>query len=310
VLPDGHALRDLPADDTELDARALAGEVASLIDTDTQRYETVGFEDSRPVEEPTSLEPSDVAILLRKRTHLKEYERALAALNIPYTVASGIGFYESTEIIALRNLFRVLADPSDDLALYSLLRSPIFGFEDSRVISLWTGIDRERLGEGELWEALSRTDDEQLTTAREQLQQWCHAAGVDSGAAVVETWDALLGRIIEDTGFIASLATDERGQQAVANVEKFRSRLRGWSEEGLQTLPEVVERIERDVELSAREGEAEVPEDADGVRIMTIHDAKGESSQQCSFLACRKISTSKSATEKESLNSRLQRRRQ
>ena len=276
VLSIGHPLQDLPADDTELDTRALAAEVAAVLENDTQRYETVGFEDGEPVEEPTSLEPSDVAILLRKRTHLKEYERALAALNIPYTVASGIGFYESTEIVALRNLFRVLSDPSDDLALYSLLRSPLFGFEDSRVVSLWTGIDRDHIGEGELWDALASTDDDQLTAAQENIQRWRALAGVTDGATVVETWDALLGRIIEDTGFIASLATDERGQQAVANVEKFRARLRGWSEDGLQTLPAVVDRIEREVELSTREGEAEVSDDADGVRIMTIHDAKGQ----------------------------------
>ena len=275
VLPDGHALRDIPADNTELDARALAAEVAAILEDGTQRYETVGFEDGEPVEEPTSLDPSDVAILLRKRTHLKEYERALAALNIPYTVASGIGFYESTEIVALRNLFRVLSDPKDDLALFSLLRSPLFGFEDSRVVSLWTGIDRDQIGDGELWNALAVTDDDQLAAAQEKLQRWRELAGVADGENVVDTWDALLGRIIEDTGFIASLATDERGQQAVANVEKFRARLRGWSEDGLQTLPAVVDRIEREVELSTREGEAEVPEDADGVRIMTIHDAKG-----------------------------------
>lgn len=275
VLPEGHGLRDLPADDTELDARALAAEVAAVLDDDTRRYETVGFEDGEPVEEPTSLDPSDVAILLRKRTHLKDYERALAALNIPYTVASGIGFYESTEIVALRNLFRVLSDPADDLALYSLLRSPLFGFEDSRVVSLWTGIERAQLGDGEVWAALAMTDDEQLAAAREHLEQWRQLAGVADAETVVETWDALLGHIIEDTGFLASLATDERGQQAVANVEKFRARLRGWSEEGLQTLPSVVDRIEREVELSTREGEAEVPQDADGVRIMTIHDAKG-----------------------------------
>lgn len=276
VLTAGHTLQELPEDATELDARTLAAEVAALIDKDTQRYETVGFEDGEPVEEPTALEPSDIAILLRKRTHLKEYERALTRLNIPYTVASGIGFYESTEIATLRNLFTVLADPSEDLALYSLLRSPLFGFEDSRVVALWTEIDHDLVGDGELWTALLDTDDEQLIAAREQIQQWRAQAGAGDDTVVVETWDALLGHIIEDTGLLASLATDERGRQAVANVQKFRSRLRGWSEEGLQTLPEVIERIERDIELSTREGEAEVADDADGVRIMTIHDAKGQ----------------------------------
>jgi len=273
ALDPEHPLRDLPDDSVELDARALAGEVASLLDGDTQRYEQV--EGNEADDEPTDLEPSDVAILLRKRTHLETYERALASLNVPYTVASGIGFYDSPEIVALRNLFSVLQDPDDDLSLFGVLRSPLFGFEDQTVVGLWEDVDRNEVGNGELWAALDRADHEELSNARECIERWRGLAGADGPTSVVETWDALLGRIIEDTGFLASLAVGERGQQAVANVEKFRSRLRAWSEDGLQTLPALVERIEREVELSTREGEATVPEDADGVRIMTIHDAKG-----------------------------------
>ncbi|WP_049893917.1 exodeoxyribonuclease V subunit beta [Salinarchaeum sp. Harcht-Bsk1] len=273
VLDAEHPLRDLPDDSVELDARALAGEVASLLDGDTQRYEQE--EDGEVDDRPTDLDPSDVAILLRKRTHLETYERALASLNVPYTVASGIGFYDSPEIVALRNLFSVLQDPDDDLALFGVLRSPLFGFDDPTVVGLWEDVDRKEVGSGELWAALERTDHEELSAAREAIERWRGLAGADGPTTVVESWDSLLGRIIEDTGFLASLAVGERGQQAVANVEKFRSRLRGWSEDGLQTLPALVERIEREVELSTREGEATVPEDADGVRIMTIHDAKG-----------------------------------
>jgi len=277
ALDAAHPLRELPNDPVELDARALAAEVASLIDWDSQRYEQVEGDDPHggPTEQPTDLEPSDVAILLRKRTHLETYERALASLNVPYTVASGIGFYDSPEIVALRNLFSVLQDPDDDLALFGVLRSPLFGFEDPTVVGLWEDIDRNEVGSGELWAALERTDHEDLSAAREAIECWRELAGAAGPTTVVETWDSLLGRIIEYTGYLASLSVGDRGQQAVANVEKFRSRIRVWSEEGLQTLPALVERMEREVELSTREGEAAIPEDADGVRIMTIHHAKG-----------------------------------
>ncbi|WP_248895417.1 UvrD-helicase domain-containing protein [Haloplanus halobius] len=276
ALTEDHQLRALPEDGATLDARALAAEVAAFLDDAPERYEVTGYEDGDPVEEPVELEPKDVAILLRKRTHLESYERALASLNVPYTVASGIGFYESTEITAIRNLLAVLQDPIDDLALFGVLRSPLFGFEDTDVVGLWDSIERDDIGDGELWRALQRTDHDRLTTARERIETWRRLAGCSGPTPLVETWDALLGRIIEDTGYLASLALDERGQQAIANVEKFRDRLREWGEDGLQTLPEVVDRIDREVELSSREGEAAVPEDADGVRIMTVHDAKGQ----------------------------------
>ena len=278
LFDEGHRLRGLPEDSTELDATALAIEVSELLQggSPTQRYEEYTTSDGELAERPVDLEPSDIAILLRKRTHLKAYERALAKFNIPYTVASGIGFYETTEIRALRNLFAVLADPTDDLSLYAVLRSPLFGFEDQTIVREWDSIDDEALGKGELWDAIETSSNSELRAAHRQLTDWRDKAGVTDATVSVSTWDRLLGHILADTGFIAAMATDERGQQAIANIEKFRERLRAWSEDGVQTLPVLLDRLEREVEQSGREGDAEVPEKADGVRIMTVHDAKGQ----------------------------------
>ena len=268
-------LSETPETRSILGAETLAAEVAALLDGETERYETVGFEDAVPVEEATAVEPADVAVLLRNRNDLDEYERALSKYEVPYTVASGIGFYDRTEVVALRNLFRVLLDPTADLALFGVLRSPLFGFDDPTVVGCWAALDTSEVGDGALWRALGRTDDEGLAAARASVERWRRLAGIDGGDAVVETWDALLGRIVDETGYLASLAVDERGRQAVANVEKFRDRLREWNEDGVQTLSALVDRIERAAELSAREGDAEVPAEADGVRLLTVHDAKG-----------------------------------
>lgn len=258
-----------------LGAETLAAEVAALLDGETERYETVGFEDAAPVEEPTEVSPADIAVLLRNRNDLDEYERALSKYGVPYTVASGIGFYDRTEVAALRSLFEILLDPTADLALFGVLRSPLFGFDDPTVVGCWADLDTSEIGNGALWRALGRTDDEGLAAARASLERWRRLAGIDGGDAVVETWDTLLSRIVDETGYLASLAVDERGRQAVANVEKFRDRLQEWNEGGVQALSALVDRIERAAELSAREGDAEVPTEADGIRLLTVHDAKG-----------------------------------
>ena len=277
LFENGHQLRDIPEDNTELDATALAIEVSTLLQGDqrTQRYEEYTTPDGELTEQPVDLKPSDIAILLRKRTHLKAYERALAKYNIPYTVASGIGFYETTEIRALKNLFAVLSDPTDDLSLYAVLRSPLFGFEDREIVREWDAVNQDALGEGELWNAIKTSDNAELRAAHRNLTEWRERAGATDKNVAVNTWDRLLGHILDDTGFIAAMATDERGQQAIANIDKFRERLRAWSEDGVQTLPVLIDRLEREIDLSGREGDAEVPEKADGVRIMTVHDAKG-----------------------------------
>jgi ATP-dependent exoDNAse (exonuclease V) beta subunit (contains helicase and exonuclease domains) len=72
-----------------------------------------------------------------------------------------------------------------------------------------------------------------------------------------------------------SIGADENGTQAVANVEKFRDEIREWSEGGTRTATSLLRRIDRQAELDLTEGEAELPGGTEGVRMMTIHGAKG-----------------------------------
>jgi len=84
-------------------------------------------------EETRKARPKDVTILFRARTRLPQFERALDVWDVPYTVASGTGFWDTPEIRNLVVLFEVLANPDDDVALYGLLRSPLFGFTDDKI---------------------------------------------------------------------------------------------------------------------------------------------------------------------------------
>ncbi len=213
--------------------------------------------------------PADVAILLRRRTHLDRYQRALDARDLPYSVISGVGFYDTPEVQALTNLLCVLADPDDDISLYGVLRSPLFGFTDQRLSTVATA-------DGSLWAALNATDDQQLAEAADLLTHWRKIAGcVDTESVDVRPWNRVLTQVIDDTGYLVSIGADESGEQAVANVEKFRDELREWSEDGTRTAASLLRRIDRRAELDSQEGEAEVPDGTEGIRIMTIHAAKG-----------------------------------
>jgi ATP-dependent helicase/nuclease subunit A len=213
--------------------------------------------------------PADVTVLLRSRSRLDAYERALDAYDVPYTVVSGTGFYDAPEIVALRNLLRVLEDPRDDVALYGVLRSPLFGIPDDAVARL-------RVGDGDLWSALDAADGA-LGDARDLLESWRRLAGThpDGSGAATTPWGTLLSRVVDDTGFLAAVAGDERPRQAAVNVNRFREQVRRWEEAGVKTLGELRTRLERRRELGDHADEARIPEDADGVQIRTIHSAKG-----------------------------------
>ena len=256
-----------PADDAELEGMALAARLTQLFAEPAHIYDPESAIDDP---EPTPVEPADVAILLRSRTKLKQYERALEAADIPFTVASGLGFFDSPEITALVNLLRALADPDDERALYGTLRSPLFGLPDDTLALLKADHD-------DLWTALDVAEEPELQAAHDRLTEWRAHVGLggDATGGLDESWAGFLTRVIDETGYLASVAADERGRQATANVEKFRELLRGYSDEGVTSLPTLVRRLERQRSLGDREGEATIQGGGTGVQLLTVHDAKG-----------------------------------
>jgi len=244
------------------EAEALGHRLSTLLADPPRVYDT----DAGTTRAAT---PDDVAILLRRRTHLDRYQRALDDHGVPHTVVSGVGFYDTPEVRTLTNLLRVLADPDDAVSLYGVLRSPLFGFTDDRLASV-------AANEGALWDALRTTDDGQLADAADLLRRWRELSGcARTDETEVLPWNRVLTRVFDDTGYLVSVGADEGGRQAVANVEKFRDEIREWSEAGTRTAASLLRRIDRQARLDPREGEAAVPDGTDGVRILTVHAAKG-----------------------------------
>jgi ATP-dependent helicase/nuclease subunit A len=246
----------------EREAHALASRLTSLLDDPPEIYDR-NNECCRPAN------PEDITILLRARTRLKEHERALDTYEIPYTVVSGSGFWDSPEITTLINLLAFLENANDDIALYGVLRSPLFGFTDDTLARLHSQ-------DHSLWAAL-QTADGDLGDAARLLNEWRRLAAVtdEVSAATTVPWGTMLSRIIDDTGYIASLGADERPRQAAVNINKFREQVRTWEEGGVKTVSGLLTRIKRRKEIETHADEATIPEDADGVQIRTIHSAKG-----------------------------------
>ncbi len=74
----------------------------------------------------------DIAIVMRRRTHLSILEEQLRARAIPFVNVGGIGFYQEPEIVFLVSLLCLLADPSDNLSLNNLNNS-IFKIKPEKI---------------------------------------------------------------------------------------------------------------------------------------------------------------------------------
>lgn len=74
----------------------------------------------------------DMAVLIRKRTHLDILENWFREYSIPFVNVGGIGFYQEPEIVFLISLLCVLADPSDSLSMENLKQS-VFEIDEKKI---------------------------------------------------------------------------------------------------------------------------------------------------------------------------------
>jgi ATP-dependent helicase/nuclease subunit A len=198
----------------------------------------------------------DMAILLRKRTHLTAYEDALRLHAIPFIVVKGIGFYDEPEVAFLRELLFFLIDPYDDHSLFCLLRSPLFGIDYGIFMSL---VDKDKTP---LLKKLGRVKNKRISGAYRIISGWLERSGTAPFAGILE--DALSET--EGWKFFGE-------PQRHANVKKFIAVIEEYESQGLSGL-EIREKL---IQSKTRE-ESKANMNTEGmnaVRIMTIHAAKG-----------------------------------
>lgn len=204
----------------------------------------------------------DMALLLRTRTHLAAYERALRDAGIPYEVHGGRGLYDRPEIIDAVMLLRAVADPADDVALAAVLRGPHALWSEDQLQTL----SGER-GEESLWAALRRSPDPACQAVAERVQAWRAVSGLHPASRVLE-------RAHHDTGAAAIHAAAPDGERRAANLRRFTALLRQWARAGRADVRSVARYLTELQTVGAQAAEA--PTDApDAVQVVTVHGAKG-----------------------------------
>ncbi|MEN6303065.1 MAG: UvrD-helicase domain-containing protein, partial [Armatimonadia bacterium] len=230
--------------------------------------------DGEEVERP--LEPGDIALLFRSTSDLRLYTRALDVSGLRYHVSSGRGFFKRQEVLDLLNLLGALENWRDEIALAGALRSPLFGLSDETLfwLKIQPGQLREQLklaaaGEHPHQQHLAATEFEAIRFADEQLAE---LQSLKNRLPL----STLLSEIITRTGYTAALAGLFGGEQMLSNLRKLIDLARGFESGGSYSLRDFVDYL-RDL-VVAEERMSEAPteeEDANCLKLMTIHAAKG-----------------------------------
>ena len=224
---------------------------------------------STPGGEPTMtwrpLRPDDITILIPSRTSLPFLETALDEASVMYRTESSSLVYHASEVRDLFAAARAITDPSDGFALVTTLRSTLFGCGDD---DLWT------------WKQ-ARGSFNLLAPAPEGQED--HPVGV----AIAYLRDLYRrSRWLPPSEILGALAVDRRmfevavfGPRARDSWRRLRfviDQARAWSEVENGGLRSYLAWATAQSAEGSRVAESVLPEsDADSVRIMTIHAAKG-----------------------------------
>ncbi len=267
-------LRDDPSSGSKVaEARLLAARLAELVEAGE--------------------DPAEIVVLLRAFTHVNTIERALAQAGLDPYVVGGRGFWSQQQVEDLRCLLALVANPLDDQALLGALASPACGVLPDTLWLLRQAASRPREGERDellhLWplvrdlaergepsegdaEAAALIPDEERRRVTEfaVALEGLRRLGTEGGL------ETLVDRVATAYGYDLATLMRDGGQARWSNVRKLMRLAREFeAREGpdliafLDYLTTAAARRDREAEAATRaEGHA-------GVRVMTVHKAKG-----------------------------------
>jgi ATP-dependent helicase/nuclease subunit A len=218
----------------------------------------------------------DIVLLFRATTHMSFYERALEERGIPTHVVGGRGYWSQQQVADLRHWLAALANPLDELAVYSVLASPLAGLSLDAVALI--GMEAARTGRdpwwllrepGELGELLSTSDQRRAAAFVELFD-------AERRVAPQVSLETLIDRAVTHTGYDRHTLSLAGGTRRMANVRKLMRMAREFEADEGRDLRGFIDTLADLDELQSREGEAPLEAEAlDAVRLMTVHRAKG-----------------------------------
>lgn len=219
----------------------------------------------------TRIEARHIAVLFRRFVNYGEditrgYVRALESRGIRHLLAGSKSFHQREEIETLRAAGAAIEWPGDELSVYATLKGPLFAIPDELLLRYRMEIGRfHPLRPNESQPAAAF---EPVTQALDTLAGLHRARNV---RPVAETLNVLLEAARAHAGF----ALRPGGHHVVSNVYRLIELARNYEVSGGICFRGFVDDLSDRAERSDIGEAPMVEESADGIRLMTVHTAKG-----------------------------------
>jgi ATP-dependent helicase/nuclease subunit A len=210
----------------------------------------------------------DIAVLFRKRNYAKidltrEVVRALEARGVPHLLAGSKSFHRREEVETLRAALTAIEWPDDELNVFATLKGSLFAIPDEALLLY-------RQARGRLYPL------NQAPSAFVEVDEALELLAKLHRGRNYRPFAATVNELLEATRAYAGFLLRPGGQQILANVARVADLARTYETSGGISFRGFVEELAAQADKEEAAAEAPVlEEDSDGIRLMTVHSAKG-----------------------------------
>jgi DNA helicase II / ATP-dependent DNA helicase PcrA len=219
----------------------------------------------------------DFAILYRTNAQSRAFEEALRRMGIAYTIYGGISFYQRKEIKDIVAYLRIIVNPRDEEALKRIINYPARGIGKTTIDKLVLEANTANIS---MWEVLEKANEFGFRAGTfTALQDF--VTMIKSFASMLTKQNAyeVAFHVGKQTNLVKELFNDKstEGVQRYENIQELLNSIKEWTESPDNEDGELVDKSLASYlqQITLLTDADEKDPDADTVKLMTIHAAKG-----------------------------------
>ena len=196
----------------------------------------------------------------------RDYLHELEARGISHVLVGQRSFHQREEVETLRTALAAVEWPADELSVFATLRGSLFGILDAVLLRY-----RETAARLHPFHPVLENLDEDFRPITQALDLLRRLHVGRNHRPVVQT----IHELLETTRAHAGFAVRPAGNQVLANIYRLCDLARSYELGGGISFRGFVEELETHAEGTSSDEAPTLEEGAEGVRVMTVHTAKG-----------------------------------
>lgn len=256
-------------DNIQLEARMVGKIIKDLMSENEEGKIKMVYD--KKIDDYRPIKFKDIVILLRATsTWAPVFSDELMNMDIPTYADIGVGYFDTIEIKTIMSLLQVIDNPMQDIPLIAVLKSPICGFTPEELIDI-----RLEDNNKSFFEALVKYSEYEGEKGL-KCEKFISRLKDYKEKSLYMSTNEFLWYLYTKTGYYAYVGALPAGSQRQANLKILFERAKQFEETSFKGIFNFINFVGKLKKSNTDMGSAKtLGENADVVRVMSIHKSKG-----------------------------------